>query len=161
MEVDPQSLGSFTVLLILSNIIAIITSGFAVWRSYKLTPKEVAKEDANAAEIYARTAAMSEQRAALLGARLDELERQFDEISRQYDYSLKVLAVWARGIELLLYQMKNAGLTAVWIPNPDDLQTFKHNGARQSDAVRDKPEGDAQAKKRNARPTDRKSDTGV
>lgn len=114
-----------TVVTVLSSIVALIASVVSVIRSYKLTPKEAAREDAVASETYAKAAVLSEQRAQEFGKRLDALDADFKVLSVRHDRALNVLAEWARGIELLLYQMKNAHLTAVWLPNPKDVLEYK------------------------------------
>lgn len=160
MTPDLLTLDKYSVIvLMILNFVAIVTSVFSIWRSFKLTPKEVAREDASAAEVYAKTAVMSEQRAEKLSLRLDELERQFERISMEYDYSLKVLADWARGIELLLYQIKNAGITAVWIPKHEDLHKFKQNGISKSEGQIDK--ADEEHSKKKPRQIGRKPGEGV
>jgi hypothetical protein len=121
------------------QIIAILFSGFAVWRSFKLVPFEKVKIESETTKTYAEAAEKAAQRAENAEARLDKQNLELDKLRQEFislrDSTTKVvtelrddllkankqIVELLLGVEQLLKQLTDKQMIPIW--KPDEKET--------------------------------------
>lgn len=120
-----------------ATIVAILSSAFALWKAWRMTPHEEGASDASAAKSYAEAAELAQGWAKRLNERLTacetkvhEIEAENERLREENKFYLGTLTNWSVGITLLLTQIGANQLTAAWFPIPEVLERFVEKGRK-------------------------------
>jgi len=119
----------------ITGLAALISVVYIIIKYVRDRPSEEASQDASTSRGYADSARIANERADRMAERIEILEKDMERLKKfaqketkeKAEY-LAMLSDWARGITLLLYQMKTADMTAVWVPKQEDIHRFLKEG---------------------------------
>lgn len=105
----------------IAGIIALIGVAITLFKTFKLTNNEVKEGEATIFASMAQTVSDVAEHNKVLVTRVLELENSVMKMQHDTTRNSNIMAKWARGIKLLLSQLKELKVEPCWAPELDDL----------------------------------------
>jgi hypothetical protein len=115
----------------LSGVVALVVAVYTLYKVYRMTPKEMATADADAADKYATAAGKTAQQNLTLVERIEVLEKRVSAkdieleemrielraLRRKLRRRDALIAIWQQGIDKLINQLCEVGKEPIWKPD--------------------------------------------